>query len=98
MNAEVDTPDTMVRHFRQILLWPLQLMPIQENAQIQKHWEVLENSGPENPWRELSSEFSGDQSTFQPVSYTHLDVYKRQRVDRHDQHRPLPRCGQGARR
>ena len=55
MNAEVNAPDTMVRHFRQILLWPLQLMPIQDNAQIQKHWEVLENSGPENPWRELSS-------------------------------------------
>lgn len=75
MNAEVNSPDTMVRHFRQILLWPLQLMPIQENAQIQKHWEVLENSGPENPWRELSSEFSGDQSTFQRRHYNEFVTF-----------------------
>ncbi|MBI2312407.1 MAG: hypothetical protein HYU77_07895 [Betaproteobacteria bacterium] len=32
-----------VRHFRQILLWPLQLVPIREGAQIQKHWEYLEH-------------------------------------------------------
>lgn len=75
MNAEVDTPDTMVRHFRQILLWPLQLMPIQDNAQIQKHWEVLENSGPDNPWRELSSEFSGDQSSFQRRHYNEFVTF-----------------------
>ena len=26
-----------VRHFRQIVLWPLQLMPLRESAQIQRH-------------------------------------------------------------
>ena len=75
MNAEVNAPDTIVRHFRQILLWPLQLMPIQDNAQIQKHWEVLENSGPENPWRELSSEFSGAQSSFQLRHYNEFVTF-----------------------
>ena len=49
MNVEVNASDTLVRHFRQILLWPLQLMPIQENAQIQKHWEVLESAGRRTP-------------------------------------------------
>ena len=75
MNVDVTAPDTMVRHFRQILLWPLQLMPIQENAQIQKHWEVLENAGPGNPWRELSSEFTGDQSTFQRRHYNEFVTF-----------------------
>lgn len=35
INVEVNAPDTMVRHFRQILLWPMQLMPFHGNAQIQ---------------------------------------------------------------
>jgi CorA-like Mg2+ transporter protein len=75
MNVEVTASDTMVRHFRQILLWPLQLMPIQENAQIQKHWEVLESAGPDNPWRELSSEFTGDQSAFQRRHYNEFVTF-----------------------
>jgi len=33
---------TVVRHFRQILLWPLQLMPIRPGSQIQEHWELLD--------------------------------------------------------
>ena len=28
----------LIRQFRQILIWPLQLMPIRESAQIQNHW------------------------------------------------------------
>ena len=75
MNVDVAAPETMVRHFRQILLWPLQLMPIQENAQIQKHWEVLESAGPDNPWRELSSEFTGDQATFQRRHYNEFVTF-----------------------
>jgi hypothetical protein len=55
-----DENGIVVRHFRQILLWPLQLMPIQEKAQTQKPWEVLEKAGLANPWRDLSSEFSGE--------------------------------------
>ena len=34
-----------VRHFRQILLWPLQLMPLKEGTQVQRHWEVLHSAG-----------------------------------------------------
>ena len=30
-----------VRHFRQILIWPLQVMPIREGAQIQEPWDIL---------------------------------------------------------
>ena len=42
-----------VRHFRQILLWPLQLMPLKEGNQVQRHWEVLHSAGADNPWREV---------------------------------------------
>src|SRR5947209_20608027 len=35
----------VVRQFREILLWPLQLAPIREGAQIQEHWELLGRAG-----------------------------------------------------
>jgi len=75
MNGDVTGSAKVVRHFRQILLWPLQLMPLQEAAQIQKHWEVLESAGPANPWRELSSEFTGDQSSFQRRHYNEFVTF-----------------------
>ena len=46
-----------VRHFRQILIWPLQVMPIREGAQIQEPWDVLERDTADNPWGELRDEF-----------------------------------------
>ena len=55
--------DKRVRHFRQILLWPLQLMPIREGSQIQRHWEVLEHGGDDNPWHEVVDEFTGDHAS-----------------------------------
>jgi hypothetical protein len=64
-----------VRHFRQILLWPLQLMPIREGSQTQKPWELLEQVGEDNPWRELSSEFSGDQRKFQRRHYNEFIAF-----------------------
>ncbi|HEX9179343.1 MAG TPA: hypothetical protein VF859_03030 [Burkholderiales bacterium] len=60
--------DRMVRHFRQILLWPLQLMPLTEGAQIQRHWEHLERAAGGHPWAEVLDEF-GDPSTFQERHY-----------------------------
>ena len=32
----------IVRHFRQILMWPLQLMPVRDGEQVQRHF-VLGN-------------------------------------------------------
>ena len=52
MSDTAQLPDRTVRQFRQILLWPLQLMPIREGAQIQNHWELLESAGADNPWFE----------------------------------------------
>ena len=59
---------TIVRQFRQILLWPLQLMPIREGEQIQEHWEVLQRGGAESAWRELTDEFTGDPAPFQEAT------------------------------
>ena len=39
------TGPPLVKDFRQIVLWPVQLMPRHEGAQIQKHWELLERAG-----------------------------------------------------
>ncbi len=32
----------MARHFRQVVLWPVQLMPLKPGVQVQRHWEALE--------------------------------------------------------
>ena len=58
-----------VRQFRQILLWPLQLMPLVEGVQIHRHWEFISNPAPDNPWREVADEFTGDPHDFQERHY-----------------------------
>ena len=41
----------LVTQFREILLWPLQLMPLKEGLQIHHHWELLRDwTG--SPWDE----------------------------------------------
>ena len=55
----------IVRHFRQILMWPLQLMPVREGEQVQRHWEYLPQCGRPNPWCEVEDEFTPDPSEFQ---------------------------------
>ena len=63
-----------VRHFRQILLWPLQLMPLHEDEQIQNHWEVLHRQGPDNPWREVVDEFCSPEQ-FQERHYNEFVAF-----------------------
>ena len=58
-----------VRHFRQILVWPLQLMPLRAGDQVQRHFEALEQIAPDNPWREVQDEFTGDPTQFQERHY-----------------------------
>jgi hypothetical protein len=59
----------MVRQFRQILLWPLQLMPLVEGIQIHRHWEFIAKASPDNPWREVADEFTGDPRDFHERHY-----------------------------
>ncbi|MGH7949405.1 MAG: hypothetical protein ACREQF_09290 [Candidatus Binataceae bacterium] len=64
-----------VRHFRQILLWPLQLMPLREGTQIQRHWEVLQSGGASNPWHEVVDEFGGAPGQYQERHYNELVTF-----------------------
>ncbi|HNH92815.1 hypothetical protein [Accumulibacter sp.] len=64
-----------VRHFRQILLWPLQLMPLADDAPFTEPYELLLAGGPDNPWRELLDEFSGDAQAFQERHYSEFVTF-----------------------
>ncbi|MDS4016242.1 MAG: hypothetical protein RKP46_18080 [Candidatus Accumulibacter sp.] len=64
-----------VRHFRQILLWPLQLMPLADDAPFTEPYELLLAGGPDNPWRELLDEFSGDAQAFQQRHYSEFVTF-----------------------
>ena len=58
-----------VRHFRQIVLWPVQLMPLKPGVQVQRHWEALDQCGTANPWRNVRDELYGDPQVFQERHY-----------------------------
>jgi hypothetical protein len=62
-------PAVTVRQFRQILLWPLQLMPLVEGVQIHRHWDFIATPMPHGPWREVVDEFTGDPRSFQERHY-----------------------------
>jgi hypothetical protein len=73
--ARAAEPAKLVRHFRQILLWPLQLAPIRSGAQIQEHWEVLAQAGDNNPWCELRDEFSAGPTGFHERHYSEFVTF-----------------------
>jgi hypothetical protein len=73
--VEAKSAAKLIRHFRQILLWPLQLMPIRAGSQIQKHWEMLRQASADNPWRELADEFTGDAARFQERHYNEFVTF-----------------------
>ena len=63
-----------IRHLRQILLWPVYLLPLQKEAPLQHHWEHLAKPDPDNPWRELDDEF-GDPGEFQERHYNEFVTF-----------------------
>jgi hypothetical protein len=63
------TRELTVRHFRQIVIWPLQLMPLRPGQQVQRHWEALSAMRVGNPWRETDDIFGGDSGNFQERHY-----------------------------
>lgn len=67
-------PHKLVRHFRQILLWPLQVMPIRDGAQVQKHWEVLEQDTDQHPWSRLLDELD-DPARFTERHYSEFVTF-----------------------
>ena len=69
MPGSGESGGNQVRAYRQILLWPLQLMPIREDSQIQRHWELLGPPGKTNPWSEVEDEFCADPRDFKERHY-----------------------------
>jgi hypothetical protein len=68
----MSTPDAphCVRHFRQILLWPLRLMPVRgSEARHAKPWQVLSAMGDATPWREVVDEYTGEAQHFHERHY-----------------------------
>ena len=65
----------VVRQFRQILLWPLQLVPLKETAQIQEPWEILTQPGVEHPWKETRDEFNCGPGEYQPRHYSEFVTF-----------------------
>jgi CorA-like Mg2+ transporter protein len=59
----------IVRHFRQTVVWPLQLMPVRPGEQVQRHWKALEGIEAGNPWKEVDDEFCADPADFHERHY-----------------------------
>ncbi|WP_432720182.1 hypothetical protein R0381_003380 [Jeongeupia wiesaeckerbachi] len=52
------TETQQVRHFRQILIWPLQLMPLDESGVLGQQWRLMLSAVEQgSPWRLRPSEF-----------------------------------------
>ena len=62
-----------MRHFRQIVLWPLQLMPIRDDKPIQNHCDFIQTQ--DSLWREVEDEFTGDPALFQERHYSEFITF-----------------------
>ncbi len=67
--ALLDGSDHLVRHFRQMLLWPLQLMPLENQGDERSHWQLLEAADVGQRWRRVEDEFTADPREFQERHY-----------------------------
>lgn len=65
--------DIMARQFREILIWPVQLMPLPGGAPIQNHWEKL--GGDDCPWAELDDEFTQESCDFKERHYVEFVAF-----------------------
>lgn len=64
----------VVRHLRHIMLWPVYLHPLPDEAPIETHFQLLSTPGPDNPWREVDDEF-GDPTEFQERHYNEFVTF-----------------------
>ena len=66
-----------VKHLRQVLLWPLRLMPAPGTAGASHRapWQVLRDLGDASPWREVVDEFTGDKASFHERHYNEFVTF-----------------------
>ena len=60
--------DHTVRHFREVLFWPVQLMPLADGGNA-PHWELLAQGDEGNPWRRLKDRFQAGELDFEERHY-----------------------------
>jgi hypothetical protein len=58
-----------LRQFRQVVVWPVQLMPLRPGAPVQRHWEALEAIKQNNPWEHWHGKFDVGPEDFQERHY-----------------------------
>ena len=74
MSVESHLP--CVRELRQVLLWPLRLMPVRgSEGRHAKPWELLADMGEASPWREVVDEFTGDSQRFHERHYNEFVTF-----------------------
>ena len=66
----IESAAVCVKQFRQALLWPLRLVPVQgSEGQHAKPWQLLADLGDASPWREVVDEYSGGSGRFHERHY-----------------------------
>jgi hypothetical protein len=78
--APAGTSPAVVRHLRQVLLWPLRLISTaaDDSEARRAPWRVLremEQQGGASPWREQHDEFTGDASHFHERHYNEFVAF-----------------------
>ena len=58
MSTPPPSSTPLVRQFRQIVVWPVQLIPVKNGAALEGHWEALERIKQGNPWRYWQGKFN----------------------------------------
>lgn len=58
-----------VRHFREVLFWPVQLAPLTSGSGGHSHWEILQQCVDGNPWRRLEDRFRPSEAEFEERHY-----------------------------
>ncbi len=67
-----------VRHLRQVLLWPLRLIPqaaADDSEQRRAPWQLLRDIGAASPWREEFDEYTGDAAGFHERHYNEFVTF-----------------------
>jgi len=69
----------VVRHLREVLLWPLRLVPqgLADDSETRRApWRVLREMGPaQSPWREQHDEYTGDAHHFHERHYNEFVTF-----------------------
>jgi hypothetical protein len=59
----------IVANFRQVLLWPVQLITDENELGTEKYWEYLKSCSTKTAWKEIQDEFTSSGSQLSEASY-----------------------------